>query len=275
MNRPTLIVAILVLSLIGGTGKATEPEARELAQKFLDHMSANAPVAGTFEIRSMPDPAIQEAFRKASRESAAKEGYGVSFEPDKPELNCRWAWDGSREMLDTLSGSNIWKTFFRTPEACMQGTVRDNFNLEKPGPSSVWRPASFYFLAGAIPWSDPLKECKFRIEDAPTGAPPGCVTLVAESPRVAIHLVVNKTTGTLHGHRRFLPNGKLYGELKIDKLTENPDGRVFPTSARFVLYQPATGKVTNTFVLVARVVSFPASKAALEDAFRLTLPREP
>jgi hypothetical protein len=271
MNRPTLTLAIIALILIGRTGQATEPEARELAKKFLAHMSANAPVAGTFEIRTIPDPAIQESLRKAARESGAKEGYGVSFGADKPELNCRWAWDGSREMLDTLSGSNVWQTFLRTPEANLQGTVRDNFNLEKPGPSSGYGPAGFYFLMGRLPWSDPLKDCKFRIEEAPTGSPAGYVSLVATSPKRTVHLVVHRAKGTLHGHRRFLPDGKLSGELMIDKVKENSDGRVFPTSARLLLYQPATGKVMQTYTLTAREVTFPASGPALEDAFRLTL----
>ena len=275
MNHRTLLspsYALAVFLLIGHNVMATDPEARALVDKFLAHMSANGPVAGTFRIETIPDPAMQEAFRKKARENAGKDGYGVSFGPDKPELHCRWAWDGSREILETLPGSNVLKTFMRTPEAHLQQTEKLNFNLDKPGPASVWRPASFYFLWSVQPWSDVLKDCEFRLEAAPAGVPAGCVVVEAKDRHRTIHLVVNRKRGIYHGHRTWLADGNLLADLSVEKLQESRDGRVFPLSAQARLFQPGTGKVDTTFVLSAREVSFPASGNEFEKSFTLSLP---
>jgi hypothetical protein len=271
--RMAPVTAVLAALAAVATARATEPEARELAQKFLAHMAGNSPIAGTFEIRQTYDLASLEEFRKKERAFREKKGQGVSFGPDKRDLNCRWAWDGSREMLETLPGSNVWETFFMTPEAHLRGTVKNNFNLGKQELSPVWRPASFYFLGGAAPWSALLKGCEFRIQDAPADAPSGCVALAATSKGISVNLVLNKATGILHGHKMVFADGKPYSELTIEEFKKNGDGRVFPVVARLLLFDPATGKESSRQILSAREISFPSSKAAVDGAFELILPK--
>jgi hypothetical protein len=275
MYRTFLLVGVahaVCFVLAGHANAQTEPTARDLAAKFLDHMEKCTPVAGTFRILTVCDPEIQEAFRKKSRENAIKEGYGVAFGPEKPEFHCRWAWDGSREMLETLSGSNEWKSFFATPEGHLAGAIKGNFNLEKARPSNKWRPASFYFVSGARTWSQVLKNCDLKIEPGRTNAPAGRVILAAKSGNSRVELEIERETGTLHGWRTLLADGKLLAELIIEKLRRNPDGRVFPVEARALLFQPTTGKLDTTYVMSAREISFPTSKAEMDAAFRMILP---
>src|SRR5262245_26182465 len=111
---------------------ATDPDARDVADKFLAHMSANSPVAGKFRIETIPNPNRREEFRKKAQEAASKQGYTIGFEPDQPVLDCRWAWDGAREMLEALSGSNVGHTFFKTPEALLKRSEGLSYNLDKP-----------------------------------------------------------------------------------------------------------------------------------------------
>ncbi len=271
---PLALSALTVLLLIDEQATATDPAARKVADTFLKHMSENAPIAGTFRIETITDARRQEEFRKKARAAVVEKGYGIEFGPDKPVLQCRFAWDGAREMLDTLSGSNVLQTFFRTPEAYLRQMEKLNFNLDKPGPAGIWRPASFYFLSGGVqPWSDALKDCKFGLETAPAGVPRGCVVLVAKNSKRTVHIVVDPTRGIYHGSRMWLADGSLLGEVTVEKIQENADGRVFPMLARAKVFKPTSGEINSTFVMSAREVSFPAAGKEFEKALQLTLPK--
>jgi hypothetical protein len=250
----------------------TEAEAPLVAERFLTHLSNCSPVTGTFRIAGAIDSRQLEAFRKEAIVAAQKEGYEVSFGPDSPAFNCRWAWDGKREMLETLPGSNEWHTFFAAPEGYLEGPVKGTYNLQPTHPSPEMRPASFYLVFGAIPWKDKLKDCELRTEPAPRGSPPDSVTLVAKAKATTFHLVVNKSRGVLHGFRLSQRDGQTLAELKINRLHEGPEGKVFPLSAQLETFNPVTGKVGTAWSLSAREISFPRSQSQLDAAFNMVLP---
>src|SRR5581483_9207256 len=121
MSRVTIAGAWLILSAFAAPLRA-DPEADALAQRFLAHLDANGPVAGTFELRGTFDPALYEERRRAVEKPTGNDRVKHVFERDSHVLVCRWAWDRGREMSETLADSkNIFATFYRDGEAFLHG----------------------------------------------------------------------------------------------------------------------------------------------------------
>ena len=153
----------------------------------------------------------------------------------------------------------------------------DNFNLDKAGRAAAVRPATFYYLCGVTPWASLFEDCKFERRDAPIGAPAGSATLVATSKNgapheIEVHILLDERGGLLHGYESF-ERGKPISQLSIAALARNPDGRVFPSRATYTINDPQSGRPFQVEVLAAIKVTFPSTKAELDAAFAMSLPK--
>jgi hypothetical protein len=176
-------------------------------------------------------------------------------------------------MVKTLPGSNSQETFFHTPEAFLQEVDRNNFNLNGPMRATSFRPATFYFLAGAKPWPELFAECKsFETKEPPAGSPPGTVILVAQSPRMEARLLIDRAKGIIRSHEVYLA-GKLYSRLTVEKLEQGPDHRVFPSQATLVMFNLKSEKPLRTERLSAQRLVFPKNEEETKAAFALELPK--
>ena len=262
------ILATLCL-LACPTASHADRDGDALARRFLDHMDAVAPVAGTFTISTRYDPEIRKAHREASEKWAAEAFPGKTLDhgPDAPVLRCEWAWDGTREALDTLKGSNIIEQFYKTPESTLDRMAEKNFNLYGPTQPAEWRPASFYLLGGAALWSKCLSECEFSTRDAPADAPAGAVLLIARSSMIEDRLVLDEESGRLYSHEIDL-DGSPYARLAVDRVERSSDGRIFPSRAELTIFLKENPYIFMTLA-AERIVFNPAEVA---DAMEMVLP---
>lgn len=272
MSWRNLAIMTVVSMTASAHAQSPESEAKTLAKRFLDHMAADVPVAGTFELKTAFDLAWLREVQRRDREAAAAKGLGVSFQTDSPLRVCNWAWDGSRELLSTLPGSNTWETFYRTEEAYLRGIEPRNFNLDKPSLSPGSSPASFYLLLGRRPWDAVFAESEQpATEPAPDGTPPGSVTLVLRSPRDEVRLLIDRHQGTLHQYQWSLA-GKPLARLDVAELKRSTGHRVFPVKATLTLLNTETGSPIKTDTLTALDLRFPVTPQELSAAFALSLP---
>ncbi|WP_152052634.1 hypothetical protein [Tautonia marina] len=238
-----------------------------LAGRFLAHIESVAPVGGTFMVETRFDPELMEADRAAKREWAEAQGYGIDLGPEAPVLHCEWAWDGTRESLKTLDGSNKFAQFYLTPEAYLDGMAERNYNLTLPTRPGDWRPASFYLLGGSTPWSSFLEGARFASEPAPAGSPDGSILLVARSRGKEVRLLIDERDGTLH-RAEIDMEGSPYSRLDVEELDRAPDGRVFPSRARLTIHKE--GQPYQFMTLKANRIVFRPDEVA--DALAIELP---
>lgn len=257
----------LVLTLSPGAAMA-EGSGDALARKFLDHMAGVAPVAGRFRVAVAFDPEVEAQRRADMTEWGKANAMNIEFGPESPTLVCEWGWDGSDEALRTLDGSNVFRDFYRTPEALLRGMAPKNYNLTRPDRVPEWRPGSFYLLAGDIPWGEFLAGCEFVREDAPAGSPAGSARLVARSSGRETRLVLDEASGRLLGHEIDL-GGEPYSRLQIDRFASSPGGRVFPAEARLTI--SLRGRPHQFVTLTADRVVFEAAEA--RELMGLVLPK--
>ena len=262
------ILATLCL-LACPTASRADRDGDALARRFLDHMDSVAPVAGTFTISTRYDPELLEAFHRDTEEMAAKTfpGKKLVHGPDAPVLRCEWAWDGTREALDPLNGSNIFKQFYKTPESTLERMAEKNYNLYGPKFPGIWGPASFYLKGANKPWSNFLEDCQFSTAAAPAGSPPGATLLVARSSSLEVRLLVDEQSGALHGHEIDY-DGEPFARLTIDQTERSADGRIFPSRATATVFMQGEPFQFKTFV-AERIVFDPAEVA---DAMAIELP---
>jgi len=201
------------------------------------------------------------------REWAGGQGKSIVFAPEAPVLHSEWAWDGTRESLESLEGSNMFTQFYRTPEVLLQGMAADNYNLGKPEKTPTWRPASFYLLGGATPWAEFLAKSRFSTRPAPAGAPAGAVTLVGQSPEWDTRLVVDEATGKLLSYEIDV-SGSPYARLVVDRFEQSRDGRVFPSLAHLTIYHKE--KPYQFMTLTADRITFDPGEVS--EAMRMVLP---
>lgn len=275
MNRTISSIALSVLLLLSGPSRGDEA-ADALAQRFLAHLEANAPIAGDFEVRQTFDPEIYAEWLKVAEKLSTETNRHVP-EKDNQILVCRWAWDGSREMTETLPRTkNVFATFFNDREGSLVGVDPYVFNLAKRTDHvPKWRPASFYFLGVGVRWADRFRSVEFRMAATPAGAPVGTVALEARDKRMnaVSRLFLDPASGVLHGHETDV-DGKPYARLTIEKFARGPGQRLFPSRASLHIYHPQhPDKPFQLLELTAKLVRFPGTQAEIEHAFALELPK--
>jgi hypothetical protein len=271
MPRRTSLSAGMILIAVVMPAQAVGADADILARRFLDHMSAIGPVAGTFEVVSTQDPQWLEARKKGIRDRMAAQKKGVDFGPDMPRLRCEWAWDGNRESLKTLDSSNVWRDFFNTPEASLQGMQPKNYNLDRPKRFTIDRPAIFYVFAAFKPWSKVFEKARLSVEAAPTSAPPGSAVLLARSPQEEIRLLIDEASGTLH-QCEIQAGGKPYSRLVVERLERGPQNRVYPSKAHLTIFDPKSGRSSQEKTMTAERIVFPTGRPETDAVFAMTLP---
>jgi len=252
-----------------------QPDAAELAQRFLAHIKADNPVAGTFEIRTHTDREMLDREQKAA-DAQYKGPVRLHFGPAEQTLVCRWAWDGRGEVCETLPGSkDDSSTFLRHGEGLLLGFGPRAFTLNEPRrTATMWRPACFYLLAGMEPWAYALADCSFEIG---TDLPPadGEVTLIAHNKpqKISHHLTMERATCALRRSRTFFES-KLTLDLQVQSLAQGPDQRMFPNRAVIDTYAPnlASDRRYSRRELTATKLIFPRDKAESALLMRLELP---
>jgi hypothetical protein len=258
------------------TELCAQSDGEQVAKRFLDHMRAVGPVAGEFEVRCSLDPVVLERRREEMGPLLKQKPVRIELEKDEQFLKCRWAWDGKHEMAEALEGTkNVEGTFYHTQEALLIGMAPKNFNLEESSPIPRWRPASFYLLAGTLPWEVQLSTYSFRVEAAPPGSSPGTVLLIGKrsKPNLEARLLVHETSGSLHRAELDL-DGKPYSRLAVEEFVQGPGKRAFPRKARLEVYfPPHFDRPYRQMTLVAKRVSYPRTKEETDQAFALTLPK--
>lgn len=261
------LCALVSLAALGTPPVSSDQEADALAQVFLEHMRSIGPVAGRFTLESHFDPTEMERFRRIAERDAEQRGLTLATSPNVTVLNCEWAWDGIRETLKTREGSNIFEQFHRTPEACLRGMAEDNYNLDVPRSPAPWRPASFYVMAGIIPWEEYLQEVTFSLGDPPPDDPPGTRLLIARRPDREMRLLVEPSTGIMHRYEIDL-DGKPFARVSIDRFARSDDGRVYPAAARATILNQ--GRLLKEITLTAERVVFRPDE--VESVMTLVVP---
>jgi hypothetical protein len=245
-------------------------EAAALFARFLARQTADAPVAGEFEVRGVISQQALAAHVAAVKGDAARRGLGVVAPAPNPFLHCRWAWDGTREMLDSLDGSTVFEAFFSTPDTLLEGVVERNYNLGAPKAPYPVRPASFYFLLGTRSWEQVAQEARVEFDDA--GPPPVDTRgLRIVLPVGRVRLFIREADFRLQGHELFL-NEKMFHRLQITRFASGADGRAFPELAKLEVFDPNSGDVIRTDELHATRILFPSGKAELAAAFAMQIP---
>lgn len=282
MNLPWRYSALFLLPcllLSPSLAGAQDAEGEALAQRFLEHLKANTPIAGTFEVTTTFDPVLYEKREKALGKDVELNGkhYLRRSEPQKQFFRCRWVWDFRREMMDTPGDNYISRTFLHTPEGYLEKVGDKNFNLTARATGGAYRPASFYFLNATNVWSEIFtykKGCKFHIEPAPVGSPSGSVLLIANP--TADHeyrLLLDKTTCRLYDTESTF-EGHPDMRLMIQHVEQDKEGkRVFPTKATITVYEPNEHKPWGVHTLTAKELVFPSRDEA-EKLFQLIVPAE-
>lgn len=271
MTRSIGWIVGLVWFAFGMPARAAAVDADTLARRFLDHMNSIAPVAGTFEVVNVQDPQWLEASHERIRDYHATKKQTVAFGPDTPRLRCEWAWDQTREVLKTLDGSNVWRDFFNTTEASLEGVEPKNYNLDKPQRFVIDRPAIFYIFAAFKPWPRVFENASLSVEAAPPGSPAGSIVLVARSSDHEIRLLIDEAKGILH-QCDLQAGGKPYSHLVIERLERGPDDRVYPSKAHLTIFDPQSGRPFQEKTLTAERIIFPTSRSEIDAAFAMTLP---
>lgn len=267
MGAARHLIALMMLPLAFPVRADADSDGDALAGRFLDHVRSIAPVAGSFTVEIQFDAELERASRAERKKWAEARGKSLAFGPEAPVLRSEWAWDGTREALKSLEGSNTFEQFYRTPEALLRAMAPDNYNLDTPQHPPTWRPASFYLLVGAAPWSDYLKDHEFTVRDAPAGSPPASRLLIARSGGGECRLVVDEATGELHGHETDLADGP-YARLSIDRVERSTDGRPFPSRARLTVF--LRGKPHQFITLTSQRITF--DRADVAEATKMALP---
>jgi hypothetical protein len=257
-----------------GAGSSSQVfDADLIVNKFLRHMEDNQPIAGVFEIEQKLDPVITAQQRRRAQAEVASRGQKVKSEPTDRLLECRWAWDGTREMVETLAGSrNIETNFYRNREGFLLGLGNRKFNLDVSRANAPeWRPGSFYHFPGNSTWRSLLSNCKFTSEAAPDGRR-GSTILTATRPGLTARLTLDKDSGSLYSYKLDI-DGKPYARLAILELSRGRDQRVFPSRATLQLYVPShPDRPQLSARLNATRVVFPSSRTELDAAFEMKLP---
>jgi hypothetical protein len=267
------ITCAAVLMASPAAGRADDPPADAIAQRFFAHLEANQPIAGEFVVVTTVD---QSGLPAAPKAPGAKGDFKTVPEPAKQTLNCRWAWATDREVCQKLPGSHdSMYGFLSLPEGSLIGYTEKQYNLVRPDTlrSDVARPALFYFLGGASPWKKQLAKARFSLR--PAADRPETDTLVAEGDGITTVLILDRKTSRLRS-AEIAVAGKVGWRLAIDGYATSPsDARVFPTAATITTYavpgEGASDKPIRTTTLAARKVEFPTPAEAATH-FRLPVP---
>lgn len=252
------------------TTSSRDDAADRLLKQFLERQVADTPVAGEFRVQGKISEQALTEHVKAARADAAQKGMGLITPIRDPHLQCRWAWDGKREMLESSPESNVFETFLSTPDGFLQGMIERNYNLTAPKPPYPVRPASFYFLMGVRPWADIAAEAKpISNDDGPHPDGTRALRLMLEAGFV--RLFIREADYRIQGHELFLGE-KLFHRMRIDSFTSNSDGRSFPASATLEVFHPTTGDLLRSDELTSIRTLFPTGEAELQRAFALDLP---
>lgn len=281
MNLPcqrSILFLLACLLLSPAAVRAQDGEGEALAQRFLEHLKANVPVAGSFEMNINFDPILYEEREKRLGKDVEMNGkhFKMVTEPKKQKYQCTWAWDNSREVMESPKEHQTGRTFLRTPEGYLEMADDKNFNLTARSSGGTFRPASFYFLRGTSSWSDVFsqKGTTFRTEAAPSGSPPGSTVLIVANPPASfeVRLILDKQTCRLHSHRSTY-EGHPALDVFIDRTVQDREGKlIFPTSARLIAYESTHFKPFRFQTLEAKEVVFPKTTEQQEKWFQLILP---
>jgi len=251
---------------------ASDPAAAALAQRFFAHLDSNRPIAGVFEISTTMDTAIRGDMQKQAEQSL-KGKRKVVLSGDSTLL-CRWAWDKEREVTEALPGSTgADASFLRNQEANLIEMIRGSYNIESPGEVSIWRPASFYFLASQKPWAQALEECEFVIEKPGGDAAAGVVTLRAtkRNENMTFALTMDAASCVLKGATIDF-NSKRFLELDVDAVVKGADHRVFPERATLKLYDLGHPERPYRIQrLAAKGVTFPSAGTQINSLLNFSL----
>lgn len=270
----TLTVLLFAAWAVPAPARPQKPDAADLAQRFLAHVKASSPVAGTFEIRTRTDKEMLDREQKAA-DAQYKGPVRLEFGPAEQTLVCRWAWDGREEVCETLPGSkDEVSTFLRHSEGLLVGHRPRTFTLNEPRRTAIlWRPACFYVLAGMEQWPHALADCSFEIADL--SAADDEVTLIAHNKELksALHLTLEKGTCALRRSRTYYETN-LTLDLQVLAVTRGPDQRVFPTKAVIDTYAPnlASDRPYSRREMTATKLVFPRDQAETRALMRLELP---
>jgi hypothetical protein len=273
------IALIALLCPFATLCRAQGEDAKLLADRFLEHMEANVPVAGTFDMTTTFDAGLYKKDHppESVQVKFNDKYYKVKPQAQKESYQCSWAWDGNREVMNGTETEERSKTFLNTQEGFLEKAASKNYNLNRHSNSiASYRPAAFYFLHSTTQWKTLFAKCSFRTQEAAPGSPPGSMVLVAEiSPQMKDLITLDAKTGRLYGYETLL-DGQPLGRLAIERVATDPKtGRLFPSKATMMVYVPKyPGKPYRTDTLTARSVVFPESRDELQKFFDLTVPAE-
>lgn len=271
-------IALAASASVFAEGRAADITAAEVAARLLAHMEVNRPVAGEFEMRTRFDPEIYANMVKSNERANSQRKDGTVWALQKPNqlLLCRWAWDGKRQMTETLPGSrDIFVSFMTTPEAFLEGYNTSTYNILEPRDYRARCPGSFYPMAANGRWDEYLGASEVAIEEQPPLLQPGTIQITARHRQYEslFRIIVEAQTGIVYS-TDFCFRGKLIGRMECLEFSRHKDGRVFPSKARVMTYhsQFPPDRPQRIDELIARRVVFPVSKAETDAAFAMTLP---
>lgn len=273
MFRLTLTSILLWLGLCtNGLGQSDDPDA--IAQRFLAHMKANAPITGEFEVRGEYDPEIHgENLAHAARIEGA---ISVGVNPLSYRMSCRWSWDGVRELFERLETNTevVAPTFFLGPEGYLHQGNPGRYSLRKPEQIGHYRPGSFYSsVSSGARWPDALQGKEFRSAPRSADEPAGTVWLIASDDQIECRLLIEEKTGVLHKVRVFADSVRVT-ELDVHSHIQSNDHRVFPEEAELRVYTPRLpDRPLRTESLRAKTVSFPRNQTETNRAMTLMIPK--
>ena len=247
-----------------------------IAERFSKQMSKIVPITGEFVLEGMTKVEFALKHEEIAKARAAEKNLGVKFQPDRTLLACRWSWDGSRELLETLEGSNIWNSFYNTPDAMLDGNSSSNFNITKPSVPYPIRPGSFYHCFGSESWPEIIKNGTVKEQSPETEAlalevgDKANVFSVSTADKVVYVVAVSKENGTLLAAESYYDGG-LCRRLSIAKLNKSDDGKFFPENATLEIFNPVSSKLIRFVSLDAKKIEYPKTASQIDKAMTLKI----
>ncbi|MBT5017350.1 hypothetical protein OAF42_00970 [Planctomicrobium sp.] len=239
-------------------------------------MKESLPVTGQFSIETKFNEEYREKVTKLVKQRANSVGSGlVTPDPEKIFL-CRWTFDGTRELLEPLSGSkgNVHEKFMYGDDFNLVGTTANSFNLERMErrPDPV-RPASFYHMVSGVTMWDLVGNSTVTNSGHYDGNPDWTTFQLDSTPNLNLpgfsaQLVINVQTKALQEFS-ISWDEILVTKIEITNYFETEDGKKFPQSAIQKLFHGDL--VVRTDYLTATEVEFPESPADIESAFKMIL----
>lgn len=243
---------------------------KAIFKSFVERAETNLPIAGEFTLTHVSDLGRWIEIRDHEERQAPGR---VVMEPPASVLRCRWSRTPTIETLETLSKSDIWRSFYRYPGGMLDGNSSTHFNLIANRTPAAIRPENFYFQVGSLSWREFLERGEVkqirRDELFETLHDMQAFQLIITIEREVATLTIDEKSRLW---RAKVANNAVAVELEIQKFTEHDDGRFFPAAATNRMRDLRTGKVLRENTFVADKLDFLPQEDADRVAKEMKLP---